>query len=260
MGVERKRVVLVQKEQLIERFGKTETLSHIESEYEIGVTAVGDFKKDKLYKSSKLSPVRFQNSSRHGATQRFSHCLAKPTENSANTEVPSAPTRAIKLSCETWTLTLREKERLRLFENKVLRKIFGAKRGEITEEWRKLHNTELQALYSSPDIIRNIKCRRLRWAGHVARMGESRNANRVLVGRPEGKIPLGRPIRRCRAIDVAHSADSLACRFRAELGLGLDAPFGLIDCFLPRFSPAVGLMLDGLWRVLGLTSFHSRLV
>ncbi|KAJ4429564.1 hypothetical protein ANN_21733 [Periplaneta americana] len=84
----------------------------------------------------------------------------------------------------------------RVFENKVLRKIFGAKRDEVTGEWRKLHNTELHAFYSSPDIIRNIKSRRLRWAGHVARMGESRNAYRVLVGRPEGKRPLGRPRRR----------------------------------------------------------------
>ncbi|KAJ4436949.1 hypothetical protein ANN_17081 [Periplaneta americana] len=98
--------------------------------------------------------------------------------------------------CETWTLTLREEHRLRVFENKVLRKIFGVKRDEVTGEWRKLHNTELHALYSSPDIIRNIKSRRLRWAGHVSRMGESRNAYRVLVGRPEGKRPLGRPRRR----------------------------------------------------------------
>ncbi|KAJ4435467.1 hypothetical protein ANN_18083 [Periplaneta americana] len=98
--------------------------------------------------------------------------------------------------CETWTLTLREEHRLRVFENKVLRKIFGAKRDEVTGEWRKLHNTELHALYSSPDILRNIKSRRLRWAGHVARMGEFRNAYRVLVGRPEGKRLLGRPRRR----------------------------------------------------------------
>ncbi|KAJ4444572.1 hypothetical protein ANN_06367 [Periplaneta americana] len=81
-------------------------------------------------------------------------------------------------------------------ENKVLRKIFGAKRDEVTGEWRKLHNAELHALYSSPDIIRNIKSKSLRWTGHVARMGESRNAYRVLVGRPEGKRPLGRPRRR----------------------------------------------------------------
>ncbi|KAJ4448592.1 hypothetical protein ANN_10611 [Periplaneta americana] len=77
-----------------------------------------------------------------------------------------------------------------------LRKIFGAKRDEVTGEWRKLHNAELHALHPSPDIIRNIKSRRLRWAGHVARMGESRNAYRVLVGRPEGKRPLERPRRR----------------------------------------------------------------
>ncbi|KAJ4444084.1 hypothetical protein ANN_05873 [Periplaneta americana] len=98
--------------------------------------------------------------------------------------------------CETWTLTLREEQRLRVFENKVLRKIFGAKRDEVTGEWRKLHNAELHALYTSPDIIRNIKSRRLRWAGHVAHMGDSINAYRVLVGGPEGKRPLGKPRRR----------------------------------------------------------------
>ncbi|KAJ4437486.1 hypothetical protein ANN_17630 [Periplaneta americana] len=98
--------------------------------------------------------------------------------------------------CETLTLTLREEHRLRVFENKVLRKIFGAKRDEVTGEWRKLHNTELHALYSSPNIIRNLKSKRLRWAGHVECMGESRNAYRVLVGRPEGKRRLGRPRRR----------------------------------------------------------------
>ncbi|KAJ4443106.1 hypothetical protein ANN_04756 [Periplaneta americana] len=87
----------------------------------------------------------------------------------------------------------REEQRLRVFENKVLRKIFGAKKDKVTGECTKLHNAELHALYSSPDIIRNIKSRRLRSAGHVARMGESRNAYRVLVGRPEGQRPLGRP-------------------------------------------------------------------
>ncbi|KAJ4451751.1 hypothetical protein ANN_03222 [Periplaneta americana] len=90
----------------------------------------------------------------------------------------------------------KKEQRLRVFENKVLRKIFGAKRDEVTGEWRKLHNAELHALYSSPDIIRNIKSICLRWAGHVAVMGESRNAYRVLVGRPEGKRSLGRPRRR----------------------------------------------------------------
>ncbi|KAJ4431604.1 hypothetical protein ANN_20203 [Periplaneta americana] len=93
-------------------------------------------------------------------------------------------------------MKMREEHRLRVFENKVLRKIFEAERDEVTGEWRKLHNTELHVLYSSLDIIRNITSRRLRWAGHVARMGESRNAYRVLVGRPEGKRPLGRPRRR----------------------------------------------------------------
>ena len=83
-----------------------------------------------------------------------------------------------------------------MFENKLLRKIFRAKRVEITREWRNLPNAELHALYSSPNIIRNIESRRLRWEGHVARMEQSRNAYRVLVGKPEGKRPLGRPRRR----------------------------------------------------------------
>jgi hypothetical protein len=74
--------------------------------------------------------------------------------------------------CETWSLTLREEQRLRVFENRVLRRISGPKRDEVTEEWRKLHNQELQDLYSSPSIIRIKKPRRMRWAGHVERMGE----------------------------------------------------------------------------------------
>jgi hypothetical protein len=73
--------------------------------------------------------------------------------------------------CETWSLTLREEHRLRVFENRVLRRIFGLKRDEVTREWRKLHNGELHNLCSSPDIIRQIKSRRMSWAGHVARMG-----------------------------------------------------------------------------------------
>jgi hypothetical protein len=93
-------------------------------------------------------------------------------------------------------LTLREECRLRVFENRVLRRIFGPKRDEVTEEWRRLHNKELYALYSSPNIIRMIKSRILRWAGHVARMGERRGAYRDLVGKPEGRTPLGRPRRR----------------------------------------------------------------
>jgi hypothetical protein len=97
---------------------------------------------------------------------------------------------------ENWSLTLREEHRLRVFENRVLRRIFGPKRVEVTGEWRKLHNGELHNLYSSPDIISQIKSRRKRWAGHVARMGEGRNLYRVLVGKHKGKSPLERPRRR----------------------------------------------------------------
>jgi len=83
-----------------------------------------------------------------------------------------------------------------MFENKVLRRIYGPKRNEVTGEWRKLHNEELNDLYSSPIIVRVIKSRRMRWVGHVACMGERRGVYRVLVGKPEGKRPLGRPRRR----------------------------------------------------------------
>jgi hypothetical protein len=83
-----------------------------------------------------------------------------------------------------------------VFENRVLRRIFGPKRDEVTGGWRKLHNEELRNWCCSPSIIRMIKSRRIRWAGHVARMGEKRNAYRLLVGKPEGKRPLRRPRRR----------------------------------------------------------------
>jgi hypothetical protein len=89
--------------------------------------------------------------------------------------------------CETLSLTLREEHRLRVFENRVLRRIFEPKRDEATGEWRKLYNEELRELYSSPSVIREIQTRRMRWAGHVARMGEKMNA----LGKPEGKRPLG---------------------------------------------------------------------
>jgi hypothetical protein len=98
--------------------------------------------------------------------------------------------------CETMSLTLREEHRLRVFENRVLRRIFGPKRDEVTGCWRKLHNEELHGLYSSPSIVKVIKARRMRWAGHVARMGEVRGAYDILVGRPEGRRPLGIPRRR----------------------------------------------------------------
>jgi hypothetical protein len=83
-----------------------------------------------------------------------------------------------------------------VFENRVLRRIFGPKRDEVTGEWRKLHNIEVHDLYSSPSIIRIIKARRMRLAGHVAQIGEKRNSYRMLVGTPEGRRPLGRPKRR----------------------------------------------------------------
>ena len=95
--------------------------------------------------------------------------------------------------CETWSLTLREQRRLRLFENRLLRRIFGPKRNELKGEWRKVHNEELSDLYSSRNIVRVIKPRRMRWVGYVARMGERSGVHMVLVGKPEGKSPLGRP-------------------------------------------------------------------
>jgi hypothetical protein len=86
-----------------------------------------------------------------------------------------------------------------VFVNGVLRRIFGPKRDEVTGEWRKLHNEELNVLYASPNIVQVIKSRKIRWVGHVVRMGERRCVSRVLVGKPEGKRPLGRP--RCRRED-----------------------------------------------------------
>ena len=94
--------------------------------------------------------------------------------------------------CETWSLTLREERRLRVSENRLLSRIFGPKKDEVRGEWRKLHNEELNDLYSLLNIVRVIKLR-TRWAGYVARMGERRGVYRVLVGKSEGKKPLGRP-------------------------------------------------------------------
>jgi hypothetical protein len=83
-----------------------------------------------------------------------------------------------------------------VIENRVLRRIFGPKRDHVTGDWRRLHNEELNNLYSSPNTIRMIKSRMMRWAGHVARMGATWNAYRILAGKPEGKRPIGRPRRR----------------------------------------------------------------
>jgi len=91
---------------------------------------------------------------------------------------------------------LREERKLRVFESMVLRRIFGPRRDEVTGEWRRLHNEYLNGLYSSPNIVRVIKSRRMRWAGHVARMGEEREVYGVLLEKPEGRRPLRSPRRR----------------------------------------------------------------
>ena len=95
--------------------------------------------------------------------------------------------------CETWSLILREKHRLRVFENRMMRRVFGPKRDAVKGVWRKLHNEELRDLYSLPNIVRVVKSRRMRWAGHVARMGEGRGVHRVLVGKPGERGHWGDP-------------------------------------------------------------------
>jgi len=97
---------------------------------------------------------------------------------------------------ETWSLTQREEHSIQVFENRVLRRIFGPKKDEVIGEWRKLHNEELNDLYCSPNIVRVIKSRRMRWVGHVVHMKEGRGEYRVLVGKPEGRRPLQRTRRR----------------------------------------------------------------
>ena len=104
--------------------------------------------------------------------------------------------QVVLYGCETWSLTLREERRLRVFENRVLRRVSGPKRDEVTGEWRKLHNEKLSDLYSLPNILRVVKSRRMRWEGYVVHMGEGRGVHRVVVGKPEGKRPSGRPRRR----------------------------------------------------------------
>jgi hypothetical protein len=101
--------------------------------------------------------------------------------------------KVLLYGCETWSLTLREERRLRVFANRVLRRVFGPKRDKVAEDWRHLHNEELSDLYSLPNIVQVVKSRRMRWAGHVACMGEGRGVHRVLMGKPERKRPMGRP-------------------------------------------------------------------
>jgi hypothetical protein len=122
--------------------------------------------------------------------------------------------------CETWSLTLREERKLRVFENMVFRRIFGPRRDEVTGEWRRLHNEELNDLYCSPNILRVIKWRRMRWVGHVACVNE-RGVYRVLVGKLEGKRPLGRP--RHRWMDnIRMDLQEVGCGFVDWIGLPQD--------------------------------------
>ena len=102
----------------------------------------------------------------------------------------------------------------------VLRRIFGPRRDEVTGEWRRLHNKELNDLFSSPNIVQVIKLRRMRWAGHVAHMGEERRVYRVLVGKPEGKRPLGRP--RCRWMDNIRLDLQVGCGYMDWIELAQD--------------------------------------
>jgi hypothetical protein len=138
--------------------------------------------------------------------------------------------------CETWPLTLKKEHGLKAFENRMLRRIFGPKRDEVTGEWRKLHNEELRDLYSSLSIIKILKPGRMTWAAHVARIGKNGNAYRIFVGRPEGKIALGRPRRRW--------VDNI----RMELG---EVRWGDVDC--------IGLAQDrNRWRALVKSVFNLR--
>jgi len=113
---------------------------------------------------------------------------------------------------------LREERKLRLFENMVLRRIFGPRSDEVNGECRRLHNEELNDLYSSPNSVRVIKSRRMRWAEHAARMGEERGVYRVLVGKPEGKRPLGRPRRRW-VDNVRMDLQEVGCGYMDWIGL-----------------------------------------
>jgi len=122
---------------------------------------------------------------------------------------------------ETSLLTLREERKLRVFQNMVLRRIFGPRRDDVTGEWRRLHNEELNDLYSSPNIVLVIKSRRMRWAGHVACMGDERGVYRVLVGKPEGKRPLER-LRRRWVGNIRMDLQEVECGYMDWIGLAQD--------------------------------------
>jgi len=114
-----------------------------------------------------------------------------------------------------------EERKPRVFEKMVLRRIFGPRRNEVTGEWRRMHNEELKDLYFSPNIVRVIKSRRMRWAGHVARMDEERGVYRVLLGKPEGKRSLGRPRRR-RVDKIRMDFQEVGCGYMDWIGLTQD--------------------------------------
>ena len=127
----------------------------------------------------------------------------------------------ILYGCETWLLTLREERRLRLYENRVLRRIIGPKRDEVTGEWRKLNNEELTELYPTSIVVRVIKSRRMRWTVHVARLGERRDVFRVLVRKHEGKRPHGKP--RCRREDnIKMDIQEMGCGGMDWIDVALD--------------------------------------
>jgi len=117
-------------------------------------------------------------------------------------------------------LTRREERELRVFENILLR-IFGPRSDEATGEWRRLHNEELNDLYSSSNIVRVIKSRRMRWAGHVARMDEEKGVYRVLLWKPEGREPLGRPRRRWLN-NIRMDLQEVGCGYMDWIGLAQD--------------------------------------
>jgi hypothetical protein len=123
--------------------------------------------------------------------------------------------------CETLSLTFREERKLKVSQNLVLRRILGPRRDEVTGEWRRLHNEELHDLYSSSNTVWVIKSRRMRWVGHVARMSEENGAYRVLVGKSEGKRPLGRPRRRW-VYNIRMDLQEVGCGYVDWFGLAQD--------------------------------------